>query len=121
MPGFRDDPPAYSFTLLGVQLRHVSREVLCGMLVLGIFGSWFMHGYCEERLSRAGEDFPMPLLTWIQFTCVVRRPIPSPRLAGRVRRQAKRSASAAAGRRPSPPRVRAWRGCGASGPGCRCC
>ena len=76
MPGFRDDPPAYSFTLLGVQLRHVSREVLCGMLVLGIFGSWFMHGYCEERLSRAGEDFPMPLLTWIQFTCVVRHPIP---------------------------------------------
>ena len=48
------------------------------MLLVGIFGSWFMHGYFEERLSRVGEDFPMELLTWVQFSCVV-----SPRLSAR--------------------------------------
>ena len=74
MPGFHDEPPQYSITLLGMQLRGITRAALCCMLLVGIFGAWFMHGYCEERLSRAGEDFPMELLTWIQFTCVVSVP-----------------------------------------------
>jgi hypothetical protein len=78
MPGFSDEPPLYSIALLGVQLRRISRAALCCMLLVGIFGSWFMHGYFEERLSRVGEDFPMELLTWVQFSCVV-----SPRLSAR--------------------------------------
>ena len=65
----------YSITLLGVQLRRVSRAALCCILLLGIFGTWFMHGYFEERLSH-GEKFPMELLTLIQFSSVVRLPPP---------------------------------------------
>ena len=72
MPGFSEEPPVYSITLLGVQLRRISRAVLCCMLLLGIFGTWFMHGYFEERLSH-GENFPMELLTLIQFSSVVRQ------------------------------------------------
>ena len=72
MMGFSDDPPVYSFTLLGVQLRRISRAALCCMLLLGIFGTWFMHGYFEERLSHGEKKFPMALLTLIQFSSVVR-------------------------------------------------
>eukprot|EP01044_Picomonas_judraskeda_P000251 COSAG03_NODE_10_length_23829_cov_21.731395_12_plen_213_part_00 len=71
----------YSITLLGVQLRCISRAALCCILLLGIFGTWFMHGYFEERLSH-GEKFPMELLTLIQFSSVVRQPpFPAPRPA----------------------------------------
>ncbi len=76
MPGFSEEAPLYSITLLGVQLRRISRAALCCMLLLGIFGTWFMHGYFEERLSH-GEKFPMELLTLIQFSSVVRKPLPS--------------------------------------------
>jgi hypothetical protein len=61
----------YSLTVFGVQLRGLPRPVLCVLLMIGIYSSWFMHGYCEERLSRlGGEDFPMWLLTFIQFSSV---------------------------------------------------
>jgi hypothetical protein len=76
MPGFSEEAPLYSITLLGVQLRRISRAALCCMLLLGIFGTWFMHGYFEERLSH-GEKFPMELLTLIQFSSVVRQTLPS--------------------------------------------
>ena len=61
----------YSLALFGVQLRGLPRPALCVLLMIGIYSSWFMHGYCEERLSRlGGEDFPMWLLTFIQFSSV---------------------------------------------------
>lgn len=104
MLGFSDDPPVYSFTLLGVQLRRISRAALCCMLLLGIFGSWFMHGYFEEWLSK-GEEFPMELLTLIQFSSVVRhRSATQPHA---VVASTERALHRLSCRR----RARAWRGC----------
>ena len=68
--GFTDEPRRYTLTLLGLQLIGLSRSLLCTLLLLGIYSSWFTHGYLEERLSRAGEDFPMWPLTCLQFFTV---------------------------------------------------
>ena len=69
MPTSTGEGRRYSFAIVGLQVRGLSRSVLCAALLVGIYSAWFMHGYCEERLSKH-ENFPMWPLTLIQFSSV---------------------------------------------------